>query len=34
MVEKFKKNNFIDPTNGKKIPEETIRLLEIQKDSV
>jgi len=30
--EKLKKNNFIDQTTKKKIPEETIRLLVIQKD--
>jgi hypothetical protein len=28
----LKKNNFIDKQSGKKIPEETIRLLKIQKD--
>tara|TARA_B110000003_G_scaffold251092_1_gene264605 strand:+ start:2268 stop:2708 length:441 start_codon:yes stop_codon:yes gene_type:complete len=28
----LKKNNFIDNQSGKKIPEETIRLLKIQKD--
>ena len=30
--EKLKKNNFIDPNTQKKIPEETISLLKIQKD--
>ena len=30
--EELKKNNFIDKKTKKKIPEETIRLLEIQKD--
>ena len=30
----LKKNNFIDNITGKKINEETIRLLEIQKDSM
>jgi len=30
----LKKNNFIDQDTGKKIPDETIRLLEIQKDSM
>ena len=30
----MKKNNFVDKKTGKKIPEETIRLLEIQKDSM
>ena len=30
----LKKNNFIDIKTGKKIPPETIRLLEIQKDSM
>ncbi len=30
----LKKNNFIDKKTGKKIPLETIRLLEIQKDSM
>ena len=29
---KLKKNNFIDQSTKKKIPEETIRLLEVQKD--
>ena len=32
MVWKIKKNNFIDQHTKKKIPEETIRLLNIQKD--
>ena len=30
--EKLKKTNFLDENTGKKISEETIRLLEIQKD--
>ncbi len=30
--EELKKNNFIDQTTKKKIPEETMRLLKIQKD--
>ena len=30
----LKKNNFIDKKTNKKIPPETIRLLEIQKDSM
>ena len=30
----LKKNNFIDKKTNKKIPAETIRLLEIQKDSM
>ena len=30
--EKLKKNNFIDQNTKKKIPDETIRLLKIQKD--
>ena len=30
----LKKNNFIDKKTGKKIPKETIRLLEIQKESM
>ena len=32
--ERLKKNNFIDVHTKKKIPEETIRLLTIQKDMV
>ena len=32
--EKLKKNNFVDKNTKKKIPEETIRLLKIQKDMV
>ncbi len=32
LIKKIEKNNFIDPKNKKKIPKETIRLLEIQKD--
>ena len=31
---KLKKNDFIDKTTGKKINEETMRLLELQKDSM
>ena len=31
---KLKKNKFIDPKTKKKIPEETIRLLKVQKDMV
>ena len=30
----LKKNNFVDQDTGKKVPSETIRLLEIQKDSM
>ena len=30
--EKLEKNNFVDENTKKKIPEETIRLLKIQKD--
>jgi len=30
--EKLKKNNFVDQNTNKKIPDETIKLLEIQKD--
>ena len=30
----LRKNNFVDQETGKKIPSETIRLLEIQKDSM
>ena len=30
--EKLEKNNFVDKTTGKKMPEETLRLLKIQKD--
>ena len=30
----LKKNNFVDKDTGKKIPSETIRLLEIQKNSM
>ena len=30
--EKLKKNNFIDQNTKKKIPDETIRLLKVQKD--
>jgi hypothetical protein len=32
--EKLKKNNFIDEISGKKITSETIKLLEVQKDSM
>ncbi len=32
LIEKLKKNNFIDEKTKKKIPDETIRLLQIQKD--
>ena len=31
---KLKKNKFVDPKTKKKIPEETIRLLQVQKDVV
>ena len=31
---KLKRNKFIDPKTKKKIPEETIRLLHVQKDMV
>ena len=31
---KLKKNNFVDKLTGKKINDETVRLLEIQKDSM
>ena len=33
-LKNLKKNNFIDETTKKKIPLETIRLLEIQKESM
>ena len=33
-LKNLKDNNFIDQTTGKKIPFETIRLLEIQKDTM
>ena len=33
-LSKLKKNKFIDPKTKKKIPEETIRLLYVQKDMV
>tara|TARA_B100000674_G_scaffold491238_1_gene508719 strand:+ start:423 stop:857 length:435 start_codon:yes stop_codon:yes gene_type:complete len=33
-LNRLKKNNFIDKTTGKKIPDETIRLLVIQKDAM
>ena len=32
LSKKLEKNNFIDTVTKKKIPEETIRLLQIQKD--
>ena len=32
LIKKLKKNNFVDNKTKKKIPEETIRLLQIQKD--
>ena len=32
--EKLKKNNFVDEITGKKINSETIKLLEVQKDSM
>ena len=32
--EKLKKNNFIDDITGKKITNETLKLLEVQKDSM
>ena len=32
--EKLKKNNFIDQSTNKKVPDETFRLLKIQKDMV
>ena len=32
--EKLKKNNFVDEITGKKITNETIKLLELQKDSM
>ena len=32
--EKLKKNNFVDEITGKKITSETIKLLEVQKDSM
>ena len=31
---KLKKNKFIDPKTKKKIPDETVRLLQVQKDAV
>ena len=33
-ISELKKNNFIDNITGKKINEETLRLLEIQKESM
>ncbi len=33
-LKKLEKNKFIDPKTKKKIPEETIRLLQVQKDMV
>ena len=32
LINKLKKNSFVDKKTKKKIPEETIRLLQIQKD--
>ena len=32
--EKLKKNNFVDEITGKKITSETVKLLEVQKDSM
>ena len=32
LLKKLEKNNFIDTVTKKKIPEETIRLLQIQRD--
>ena len=32
LIKKLKKNNFVDQKTQKKIPEETIKLLHIQKD--
>ena len=32
--QELKKNNFIDSITGKKITDETLRLLEVQKDSM
>ena len=32
--EKLKKNNFVDEITGKKITSETLKLLEVQKDSM
>ena len=34
MVFRIKKNTFIDKLTGKKINDETMRLLELQKDSM
>ena len=33
-LRELKKNNFIDKNTGKRVPKETIRLLEIQKHSM
>ena len=33
-ISELKENNFVDKITGKKINEETLRLLEIQKDSM
>ena len=33
-ISELKENNFVDKVTGKKINEETLRLLEIQKDSM
>ena len=32
LIKKLKKNNFLDPQTKKKIPDETLKLLQIQKD--
>jgi len=32
LIKKLKKNNFTDKKTKKKIPDETLRLLQIQKD--
>ena len=32
--EKLKKNNFVDEITGKQITSETVKLLEVQKDSM
>ena len=34
LLEKLEKNNFIDVKTKKKVPKETIRLLQIQKDLI
>ncbi len=33
-IERLKKNNFVDELTGKKITKETVKLLEVQKDSM